>query len=88
MYVSGRGTGQRDGRGRPVVDDSFLLLAHAGHRPVSFTLPGPPWADSYELLLDTALEEQAAAPGTAAAAGREVRVGPRSLRLYRVAAGG
>ncbi|WP_374204271.1 glycogen debranching protein GlgX [Streptomyces sp. HPF1205] len=88
MFLSGRDIPQRDARGEPVLDDSFLLIAHAHHRPVSFTLPGPPWAGSYELLLDTALEEQAAPPGTAVAAGTEVRVGARSARLYRVGAPG
>ena len=50
MYLDGRGMRHRDPRGEPVVDDSFLLLLHAGAEPVTFALPGPPWADGYELV--------------------------------------
>jgi glycogen operon protein len=67
MFLSGRDIPQRDARGRPVVDDSFLLIAHAGHRATAFTLPDAPWAAGYELLLDTA-REQAWAAGDADAA--------------------
>ncbi|MCU1678878.1 MAG: glycogen debranching enzyme GlgX [Frankiales bacterium] len=53
MYLSGQGIRTRDARGGAIVDDSFLLLLHAGGDPVDFVLPGLPWASSYELVLDT-----------------------------------
>ncbi|WP_202239162.1 glycogen debranching protein GlgX [Actinacidiphila reveromycinica] len=56
MLLSGQDIAQRDARGEPVVDDSFLLVVHAGHLPVEFTLPGPPWASGYEAVLDTAVD--------------------------------
>jgi glycogen operon protein len=84
MYLSGTDIPHRGARGEPVVDDSFLLVVHSHHQPVGFRLPGMPWGASYELLLDTAQEAQSAPPRVPdAAAGTEVRVGPRSLRLYR-----
>jgi glycogen operon protein len=83
MYLSGADIPHRDARGEPVVDDSFLLVAHADHRPVDFTLPGPPWGRGYELLLDTALEDQSPPPPGSAPGGAPVRVEPRSVRLYR-----
>ena len=84
MYLSGADIAHRDARGEPVVDDSFLLIVHADHRPVDFTLPGAPWGRAYALLLDTALEEQAAPPAAGSAPGGEpVRVEGRSVRLYR-----
>jgi glycogen operon protein len=83
MYLSGADIPHRDARGEPVVDDSFLLVAHADHRPVDFTLPGPPWGRAYELLLDTALEDQSSPPPGSAPGGAPVRVEPRSVRLYR-----
>ena len=53
MYLDGRGIRHRDEHGRPVVDDSLPGPAArrrgAGHRQ----LPGPPWADGYELVLST-----------------------------------
>ena len=49
MYLDGRGIRHRDEHGRPVVDDSYLVQLHAGPEPVTVQLPGPPWADGYEL---------------------------------------
>ncbi|WP_236060079.1 glycogen debranching protein GlgX [Actinacidiphila acididurans] len=84
MYVSGHGLPERDPHGEPITDDSFLLLAHAGHRPLPFHLPGPPWAAAYELLLDTALDDQSHPPATLSPSGTTIRVPARSVRLYRV----
>jgi isoamylase len=53
MYLDGRGIRHRDEHGRPVVDDSYLVQLHAGPEPVTVTLPGPPWADGYELVVST-----------------------------------
>ncbi|MFI0721817.1 glycogen debranching protein GlgX [Streptomyces sp. NPDC021224] len=84
MYLSGADIPHRDPRGAPVRDDSFLLVVHAGHLACSFTLPGPPWATTYDLLLDTALEAQSAPPAAPPTpAGTAVGIGPRSVRLYR-----
>ncbi|MEU5366160.1 glycogen debranching protein GlgX [Streptomyces sp. NPDC005925] len=70
MYLSGRDIPGRDERGEPVVDDSFLAVLHAGDRPVDFRLPGPPWADRYEVVVDTSREERGgAARGSASTEG-------------------
>ncbi len=84
MYLSGRDIPGRDSRGAPVVDDSFLAVVHAGDRPVSFVLPGPPWARRYELIVDTSGEEQARPPGTVHRAGATVTVPARAVLLLRV----
>jgi glycogen operon protein len=85
MYLSGRDIPRRDPRGEPVTDDSFLLLLHSGARAVDFRLPGPPWGRSYELLLDTAAEDQSTAPATHHPGGSRVVLPGRSLVLLRVA---
>ncbi|WP_375781993.1 glycogen debranching protein GlgX [Streptomyces zingiberis] len=87
MYLSGRDIPGRDGRGRPVTDDSFLAVFHAHHEPLPFTLPGPPWAQGYEHLLDTAREEQAEPPGGTLPAGTELVLPARSVQLLRVLPG-
>jgi glycogen operon protein len=80
-YLSGRGIRTRGPRGERIVDDSFLVVLHAGAEASSFRLPGPPWADAYVVELDTA---------DTAAAGRDVKTDelltltPRSLVLLRV----
>ncbi|MDP5183225.1 glycogen debranching protein GlgX [Blastococcus sp. BMG 814] len=53
MYLDGRGIRHRDEHGHPVVDDSYLVQLHAGPDPVTVELPGPPWADGYELVIST-----------------------------------
>ncbi|TVL94542.1 glycogen debranching enzyme GlgX [Streptomyces sp. SAJ15] len=83
MYLSGRDIPQRDAHGFPVTDDSFLVLLHSGASPVRFTLPGPPWAAEYELLVDTGREEQEAAPGTRHPAGRPLTLPGRTALLLR-----
>ncbi|MFG2582391.1 glycogen debranching protein GlgX [Streptomyces malaysiensis] len=82
-YLSGLDLPQRAARGAPVTDDSFLALLHAGPRPLSFTLPGPPWARGYELLLDTSREDQCAPPGSHLAAGAPIQLPERSVLLLR-----
>lgn len=87
MFLSGKEMSERDPMGRELSDDSFLLILHAHHRAIRFTLPGAPWAESYETVVDTALEEQAAAPGGRRPAGAAVAVPGRSLLLLRACAG-
>ena len=61
MYLDGRGIRHRDEHGRPVVDDSYLVQLHAGPEPVTVQLPGPPWADGYELVVSTEYADRRAA---------------------------
>lgn len=84
LYLSGRDIPGRDARGEQITDDSFLAVLHAGHTPCGFHLPGPPWAQSYELLLDTSREDQSTAPGTVHRGGTELTVPGRSVLLLRV----
>lgn len=39
VYFAGDALDERDRRGRPLVDDNFLLLVNAYHEQLSFTLP-------------------------------------------------
>ncbi|MGW2558076.1 glycogen debranching protein GlgX [Streptomyces sp. NPDC001514] len=87
LYLSGRDIPGRDARGAQVTDDSFLTVLHAGSRPVAFQLPGPPWAEAYELVVDTSLEDQSTAPGTRHRGGETVTVPARAVLLLRVADG-
>ncbi|MET8812036.1 glycogen debranching protein GlgX [Streptomyces sp. NPDC004549] len=83
MYLSGRDIPGRDERGAPILDDSFLAVLHAGGEPVGFTLPGAPWARSYEVVVDTSLEEQTGAPDAVHPAGSEITLPARSVLLLR-----
>lgn len=84
LYLSGRDIPGRDERGEQITDDSFLAVLHAGDRPLDFRLPGAPWAETYELVLDTAREDQSTPPGTLHRGGETLAVGARSTVLLRV----
>ncbi|MGH3327051.1 MAG: glycogen debranching protein GlgX [Streptomycetales bacterium] len=86
MYLSGRDIRQRGARGQRIVDDSFLVICHAGADPVPFRLPGPPWAESYETVVDTSLDpayETGGAPGRRHDAGTTLQVPARSVLVLR-----
>jgi isoamylase len=52
MYLSGKDIRQVGEHGELVVDDSFLVIMHGGLAPSAFTLPSPPWAANYEVVID------------------------------------
>ncbi|MEV0373691.1 glycogen debranching protein GlgX [Streptomyces sp. NPDC050636] len=81
MYLSGNDISQRDAQGGRIVDDSFLAVLHAAACPRPVTLPGPPWAQTYELLVDTAEEQPTA--DTRYKAGITITVPGRSVLLFR-----
>ncbi|WP_431680606.1 glycogen debranching protein GlgX [Kitasatospora sp. KL5] len=85
MLLSGSAMSERDQQGRAVTDDSFLLLVNAGAEPVVFRLPGAPWADRYETVVDTAAPADGAGPARHSAPGSVV-LGGRSLQLLRAPA--
>ncbi|ARH93283.1 MULTISPECIES: glycogen debranching protein GlgX [Streptomyces] len=87
MYLSGNDISQRDARGIRIVDDSFLAVLHAAARPRAVTLPGPPWAQSYELLLDTAREDRPGAAERVYPAGGTLTLAERSVVLFRAVPG-
>jgi isoamylase len=85
MYLSGQDIAQHDPQGRWITDDSFLVILHSAGTPVRFTLPGPPWADGYEVLLDTSADvsEAEAPPPVRHAAGEAITVPERCVLLLK-----
>jgi len=83
MYLDGRGIRHRDEHGRPVVDDSYLVQLHAGAGPVTVQLPGPPWADGYELVVSTEYAT-GSPPGKTIVAPGAIELPARCVWLLRV----
>ncbi len=81
MYLDGRSIRTRGSRGELVDDDSLLVVLHTAAEDADVRLPGPPWAVSYEVLLDTADERPGA--GVHVAAGGVLAVTGRSVVLLR-----
>jgi isoamylase len=57
VFLSGEGLNEVDGRGRPVRDDSFLLMFNADKNAVSFVIPANLGQTAGVLLIDTAAPE-------------------------------
>ncbi|MGK5554208.1 glycogen debranching protein GlgX [Actinomadura kijaniata] len=54
VFLNGDAITEPDPRGRPVRDDSFLLLINAGDAAIEFALPSPEYGERWEFALDTA----------------------------------
>ncbi len=53
-FVNGEAIREAGARGEQIVDDSFLMLFHAGHEDIEFAIP-PRWlGESWGLVIDTA----------------------------------
>ncbi len=87
MYLDGRGLRHRDVRGETITDESFLLLLHAGDADLDFRLPGKPWADGYDVVIDTTSFGGASVGGDVGGAvrgGEPLAMAARSVVLLQV----
>jgi glycogen operon protein len=80
VYLAGEALPETDRRGRPVVDDSFLLLFNANHLPQDFLLPFAEERSRWLLLIDTSYKDGLLEDG-AFDAGGTLRLEGRSLAL-------
>ncbi len=85
MFLSGD-LRTRDSRGTLLHDDAFLLILNGSADPGSFLLPGEPFGQEYEVLVDTATGH-AGPSGERWGAGASLDMLPFSTRLLRVVAG-
>jgi glycogen operon protein len=79
VYLAGDALTERDARGRPVEDESFLVLFNAHHEELPFRLPGY-GVGRWLALVDTSYEGGLAPDGTFEA-GAEYGLKARSLAL-------
>jgi isoamylase len=59
VYLNGRGIPDRDARGQPVLDDSFVLCFNAHYEPIEFTLPPVEFGTEWRTMVYTGGEETA-----------------------------
>jgi glycogen operon protein len=53
VFLNGDALRELDDDGRPIKDDSFLLLFNAHHEPLTFTLPPASFGRGWNVVLDT-----------------------------------
>ncbi|HLK87954.1 MAG TPA: glycogen debranching protein GlgX [Candidatus Binataceae bacterium] len=54
LYLHGDATNEDDDRGRPIIDDDFVLLLSSNHEPIEFPLPRLESGEAWQVVLDTA----------------------------------
>ena len=83
VFMNGDALRTRDRRGKPVRDDSFCLLFNAHGEGVIFTVPGAPWGQRWDVVIDTAAEPSVDAKREPLAGGAEVTLTGLSLLVLR-----
>jgi glycogen operon protein len=78
LMLNGKTLGYPDEQGKPIEDDSFLILINAYHEGVEFTLPPPPNGNPWKFCMRT---ENIDDPFAEEDLGDKVIVGGRSLVL-------
>jgi glycogen operon protein len=79
LMLNGRTLREMDDEGRPVMDDSFLILVNAAAEGVEYVLPEPPDGNPWRQVLDT---ENLESPFCDAAVDGKAILGGRSIRVY------
>jgi glycogen operon protein len=79
VFMNGEAITEPGPQGEQILDDSFLLILN-GPRPTSFRLPGQPWAETFEVVFDTALPDH---PIVEVAGDAELALEGRSVVLLR-----
>ena len=77
VFLNGDALRERDEEGRPIRDDSFLLLFNAHHEPVPFTIPGEEFGRQWRVDIDTAARHES----ESVASGATVELEGRSLAV-------
>ncbi len=83
LMLNGKTLQVADEDGKPVLDDSFLILVNASPEGVDFALPTPPNGNKWRILLDTQSMEQ---PFAESGPLDQIIIGGRSLVLLSDAA--
>jgi glycogen operon protein len=84
FQLTGTAIDETDAEGRPIVDDTFLVLLNAYHERVDFVLPGHEQGAAWEVVLDTR-DGEVPRDGRSCRGGEACQMEARSLMLLRLA---
>ena len=79
MFLNGDAIDQRDRRGRPIVDDSYLVVLNANDEPIDWKMPEG-LVDGWETIIDTGIDGFLDDPTPV---GGSFTVEPRSVQVLR-----
>ncbi len=83
VFFNGEGINERDDRGEPISDVSFLLCFNAHDADLAFCTPPAEYANAWEVVLDTGLAALPPSPEVIVRPGGSVSVLSRSLVVLR-----
>jgi len=83
VFFNGEGINERDDRGEPITDVSFLLCFNAHYSDLKFRTPPEEYARTWEVVLDTGLARQPLSPEIVVEAEGSVPAMSRSLVVLR-----
>ncbi|MDQ4040072.1 MAG: glycogen debranching protein GlgX [Actinomycetota bacterium] len=83
VFFNGEGINERDERGVPISDVSFLLCFNAHDSDLAFRTPPEEYANAWQVVLDTGLARQPASPEVIVEAGGAVPARSHSLVVLR-----
>lgn len=84
LRLAGDAIDESDAKGRPIVDDTLLILLNAHHTPLAFTLPAHKSGIRWCPLLDTALAGETGKPVTILKGGERYDMEGRSIAVLRL----
>ncbi|MDP9132392.1 MAG: glycogen debranching protein GlgX [Nitrospirota bacterium] len=84
VRLAGHAIEEKDSKGRPVLDETFLMLLNAHHEPRPFTLPAHKPGVRWQPVLDTAASHGHEKTVTLLKGGLQYDLDARSLALLRL----
>ena len=84
LRLAGDAIAERDQKGRPIVDDTLLILLNAHHTPLAFTLPAHKRGIRWHPVLDTSLSGENEKQVSVFKGGEQYEMEARSIAVLRL----
>jgi glycogen operon protein len=84
LRLAGDAISEKDEKGRPIIDDTLLILLNAHHAPLAFTLPAHKRGIRWCPLLDTAIATDTEKEVTGFKGGEHYEMDARSIAILRL----
>lgn len=84
LRLAGDAIEEVDEKGRPILDDTLLVLLNAHHEPVPFTLPAHKRSIRWQIILDTAAPKHGKKSHSLQRGGTPYNLHARSLAILRL----
>ncbi|MDH5195605.1 MAG: glycogen debranching protein GlgX, partial [Nitrospira sp.] len=84
LRLAGDAIAERDQKGRPIVDDTLLVILNAHHTPMAFTLPAHKRGIRWQPVLDTSLSGENEKRVSGFKGGEQYEMEARSIAVLRL----